>query len=231
MDNLHASLYFYSVVLLYFRYKTVYVMNQETNQTVIDVEVTNLWKDEIFATSVTWVHNLLRSVIPIPILCVLNYHIIRALRHTKSTRKKLSSRNRITVTLLVVVVVFVICITPDTIMTFTGLGYTDASYLARAIREITDLLLTINSSINFTLYYIFNNAFRRQFLVLFCKKCVSIPATRNMSEMDTSVYQSSHTNNSKRSFGSSLNSSFRFSRFSKRLKDSKVDNEVSQTLV
>ncbi len=190
--------------------------------------MTTIWKNEIFATSVTWVHNLLRSVIPIPILCVLNYHIIRALRHTKSTRKKLSSRNRITVTLLVVIIVFVICITPDTIMTFTGLGYTDANFLARAIREITDLLLTINSSINFMLYYIFNNSFRRQFLVLFCKKCVVIPATRSMSEMDTSVYQSSYTNNSKQSSWS-RNNSIRFSRLSKKI--SKVDSEASQTFV
>ncbi len=149
-------------------------MDEVTNRTTPRVEVTSLWKDKVFAMATTWIHNLLRSVIPLLILCVLNYYIILSLRHTKSTRKKLTNRNRITRTLISVIIVFVICITPDTIMTFIGLGYTDANYLARAIREITDLLLTVNSAVNFVLYCIFNKAFRTQFMLLFCKKCSNV---------------------------------------------------------
>ena len=86
---------------------------------------------------------------------------IQALRHTQSTRRStLYARNRVTFTLLSVIIVFGLCITPDTIMTFIGLGYKDASYLARAVREITDFLLTINSGINIILYCTFNKAFR-----------------------------------------------------------------------
>ncbi len=159
-------------ILLDFRYRTVTnVVDPMTNMTTLDVEVTEMWQNRTFALSITWIHNLLRSVIPLLILCVLNYYIIQSLRHTKSTRKKLSSRNRITVMLLSIVIVFVVCITPDTVMTFIGLGYTDANYLARAIREITDLLLTINSGVNFILYCIFNKAFRKEFMLLFCTKC------------------------------------------------------------
>ncbi len=159
---------------LFSRYRTVHIMDDITNHTVPRVEVTSLWKDKVFTMSITWIHNLLRSVIPLLILCVLNYYIIQSLRHTKSTRKKLSNRNRITRTLISVIVVFVVCITPDTVMTFIGLGYTDAGYLARAIREITDLLLTVNSSVNFILYCIFNKAFRTQFMLLFCKRCTNV---------------------------------------------------------
>ena len=46
--------------------------------------------------------------------------------------KKMSARNRITLMLIVVIIVFVLCITPDAIMsTVFGFGYVEGSYLVK----------------------------------------------------------------------------------------------------
>ncbi len=162
------------------------------NFTFVTVNVTSLWKARGFGLSVTWVHNLLRSVIPLTILVVLNCYIVRALRRTRSNRKKLSSRNRITLTLIAVIVVFLVCVTPDAVMsTFFGFGYTDADYLVRGIREFTDLLLAVNSSVNFILYCTFNKMFRKQFQQMFCKRCDEPPALSNIEQEETCARRTS----------------------------------------
>lgn len=97
----------------------------------------------------------------------MNAFIINALRKTRAN-KKMASRNRITVLLCIVIVVFLICVTPDALMSGVfGLGYVDANNLVRGVREFTDLLLVVNSAVNFTLYAAFNKAFRDQLRALF----------------------------------------------------------------
>ena len=68
------------------------------------------------------------------------------------------------------IIVFVVCVTPDAIMsTLFGYGYYEEdNYLVRGVREITDLLLTVNSAVNFVLYCTFNAVFRKRFVTMFC---------------------------------------------------------------
>ena len=154
------------------RYRTVWRVNAASNATELDVEVTELWNDADFKSTFTWLTNLLRSVIPLCIVMTFNYFIVQGLRRTKSHKKKMSARHRITIMLVSVIVLFLICVTPDAVMsTFFGFGYYDANYLVRGVREITDLLLTVNSALNFVLYCTFNKIFRRNFMALFCKQC------------------------------------------------------------
>lgn len=152
------------------RYRTIDVIDKTTNQTTVDVVVTELWQNKVFSLTYTWVQNLLRSIIPLFVLVLLNYCIIQGLRRTRANRK-IAARNKITLMLICIVVVFLICITPDAIMAFFGFGYYDSSYLIRGIREYTDTLLAFNSAVNFILYCIFNKIFRLNFMLLFCKRC------------------------------------------------------------
>ena len=149
------------------RYRTIEVYSNKSSEYVMEVQVTELWQNETFVLCYTWVQNLLRTIIPLVILCTLNCFIVLALRKTRSTKKKMSARHRITLMLISVIFVFVVCCTPDAIMSAVfGFGYTDANYLVRAIREITDMLLTVNSAVNFILYCIFNKVFRQNFVTL-----------------------------------------------------------------
>ena len=160
------------------RYRTIEIHDALTDTSQLEVEVTELWKNEIFVTIYTWQHNLLRSIVPLILLCTLNCFIVHALKRTRSINKRVNARHRITMMLLAVIVVFMLCVTPDAIMsTFFGYGYYEANYLARGIREITDLLLTVNSAINFVLYCTFNNAFRSNFMTIFCRRCAKLRGT------------------------------------------------------
>ena len=153
------------------RYRTVHYRD-DTNATSVGVDVTELWRVRSFVVAYTWSQNCMRSLVPIAILCALSYFIVRSLRRTQqSTKRRLSSRRRITVMLVSVIVVFVLCVTPDAVIsTVYGFGYYEANYVVRGVREITDLLLTVNSAVNFILYCTFNSIFRKNFLALFCRQ-------------------------------------------------------------
>ena len=89
--------------------------------------------------------------------------------------KTAAARNRITTMLISVIFVFLICITPDAIMSmFFGFGYIEeANLLVKGIREITDMLLAVNSATNFIVYCAFSKVFRDTFINIFCRSCVS----------------------------------------------------------
>nr|KAG5696586.1 hypothetical protein BaRGS_030454 [Batillaria attramentaria] len=153
------------------RYRTVEVPTNKTGQQQFTLEVTDLWKNQLFADIYTWVQNFLRSIIPLVILIILNVCILYGIRRCRIGRSKAGRRHRITIMLIFVILIFLVCITPDAIMsTFFGLGYYEEAYLQRGIREITDLLLLVNSACNFVLYCIFNTIFWKNFVFLFCSR-------------------------------------------------------------
>ena len=160
------------------KYKTLRFYDNTTNMVKYDIGVTELGRNESFMTAYTWLQNLLRSVVPLVVLIILNACIIHALRKSRIKGKKMSSRNRITLTLIIVIIVFSICITPDAIMsTIFNFGYYDeTNLLVRGIREITDMLLAINSAVNFIIYCTFSKVFRDTFLEIMC----SCPKLNNM---------------------------------------------------
>ncbi|XP_052822503.1 FMRFamide receptor-like [Octopus bimaculoides] len=168
------------------RYKTVSCFDYNQNKTVYDIHVTELWMNENFETAYNWIQNLLRSVIPFLVLIILNTYIINALRKTRANRR-FSARNRITFMLIMVIVVFVVCITPDAIMSACfGLGYYDENLLVKGIREFTDTLLAVNAALNFVLYCLFNKVFREHFRTIFCHR---LGGRRITMEPDESEYR------------------------------------------
>ena len=136
------------------------------NVTVLDLRVTDLWSNEEFDRYYTWSLNFLRSNIVLIILIILNACIIFSLRKVRANKKN-TQRNRITLMMIVVIMVFVICILPDAIMSVHGMGYHEANYLEKGIREFSDTLLTINAAVNFLIYCVFSRTFRQKFVVLF----------------------------------------------------------------
>lgn len=154
------------------RYRTVEVVSNLTGARSWALEVTDLWQNRLFADIYTWLQNFLRSIIPLVSLIVLNVCIIYGMRRCRIGRSKSGRRHRITVMLIFVILIFLVCITPDAVMsTFFGMGYYEEAYLQRGIREITDLLLLVNSASNFVLYCIFNTIFWKNCVFLFCSRC------------------------------------------------------------
>lgn len=144
----------------------------------------------------TWIQNFLRGIIPVFVLIYLNMRIINVLYKERVKGKKFSSRNRITLMLIAVVVVFIVCITPDAIMsTFFGKGYVEEDNLVKGIREITDSLLAFNSAINFVLYCTLSVAFRNTFYKVFCAgrfRCVQQSSSTCVRNGDSALLKHTH---------------------------------------
>lgn len=144
------------------RYVRIVLVDSCTNRTTYDIDVSALGRKELFMVAYTWTQNLLRSIIPLFALCILNSCIIHALRRKRVKGKNWSAKNRITLMLIVVIVVFIVCILPDAVMsTCFGFGYVDEkNLLAKGVREFTDTLLLIHSASNFIIYCVCSKGFR-----------------------------------------------------------------------
>ncbi|GFR80194.1 FMRFamide receptor-like [Elysia marginata] len=168
------------------RYRTIRCLQRETLQWRLEVELTEMWQNKTFVVVYTWIQNLMRSIIPLIVLIILNTRIVWALRKTRTKRRK-TSRHRVTVMMIVVILTFLVCITPDAILsTVFGFGYHEAGYLVKGIREITDTLLGLNAGVNFLIYCAFNKVFRKRCARLCCYR---VPQTGWFTEMDESTYR------------------------------------------
>ena len=139
---------------------------------VVGITVSPLWQIDQFTDAYVWVQNILRSIIPLIVLVILNTWIIRALsRLSKRHMSPPPCKIRATSMLVAMIMAFLLCITPDAVLSAVfGFGYTDAPKLIKGIREISDLLLSINSAINFFLYFAFNKIFRQKLAKLLCHR-------------------------------------------------------------
>nr|KAG5690289.1 hypothetical protein BaRGS_035038 [Batillaria attramentaria] len=117
------------------------------------------------------------------------------LTEIRAPTERNSSRHRVTVMMIIVILVFLVCITPDVIMsTVFGLGYTEANNLVKGVREFSDTLLAINAATNFIIYCLFNKMFLQSCKNLFCKTTVT---KKWQTELDESQYKRlSEKNNS-----------------------------------
>lgn len=88
-------------------------------------------------------------------------------RSSSITTSKAKAKSKITKMLLVIIFTFLLCVFPDAILTMMHLGYANENYLIRAIREITDLLLAINSASTCIICYYFSEQYRTKLKEIF----------------------------------------------------------------
>ncbi|XP_045182411.2 FMRFamide receptor-like [Mercenaria mercenaria] len=124
---------------------------------------------------------------PLVLLSVFNFLLIRSVwaanrrrqilsqtRVTGETVKNTHEQQRVTMMLISVVVIFLVCQTPQAILLIYR-SYVQAKnirYPADFIKisgNICNLLVQINSSVNFFLYSYFSSKFRRTFRQVFCR--------------------------------------------------------------
>ena len=129
---------------------------------------------------------LLRWIVPLSVLLVLNTKLILTLRGAwvhmvkmgGNRKQRDGDSNTITLMLVIVVIVFIICQTPyltlvfaETLMTYVASfrEYYRKTHLAwMRYLFLCNLLLTINSSINFIIYCLCGIKFRRVLISLLC---------------------------------------------------------------
>ncbi|XP_030372787.1 FMRFamide receptor [Scaptodrosophila lebanonensis] len=151
-----------------------------------------------------WCYLIVNYIIPFLTLAILNCLIYRQVKRANRERQRLSRSEKreiglATMLLCVVVVFFMLNFLP-LVLNISEAFY---NFIDHKIAKISNLLITINSSVNFLIYIIFGEKFKRIFLLIFFKRRLS------RDQPDLIHYESSISNNGD---GTTHRSSGRFSR-------------------
>ncbi|XP_017139279.1 FMRFamide receptor [Drosophila miranda] len=137
-----------------------------------------------------WCYLIINYIIPFLTLAILNCLIYRQVKRANRERQRLSRSEKreiglATMLLCVVVVFFMLNFLP------LVLNISEAFYnlIDHKLTKLSNLLITINSSVNFLIYIIFGEKFKRIFLLIFFKRRLS------RDQPDLIHYESSISNN------------------------------------
>jgi hypothetical protein len=112
------------------------------------------------------IFDLIRAIFPSLSLFYLNTRIVYLLSQRKSSAG--TAFYRLTMSLIIIIGCFICCYFPDALLSLIlNMGYIDETYNRRAIREVTDFFVTLNSATNFAIYFSISYTFRRAMLRLF----------------------------------------------------------------
>lgn len=128
--------------------------------------------DRYVAVYIHWMYLVVMYIVPFSALAALNACIVRQVRKAQAERARLSRVQRrelgLATMLLVVVLVFFLCnllpLVTNAFEVFLGDEFDNLDPLVKT----SNLLVTINSSVNFVIYVIFGEKFKRVFLKIFC---------------------------------------------------------------
>ena len=163
------------------------------NSSFMTFEETNIGKGSLFHIIYTNVlYTLLVHTLPLILLVFMNVNLILELRKMKEQRNLMNvssqpSDANITLVMCIIIVIFIVCHTPDRILQGINSFYKDdwwehACYLF----AVCNLLIVINSSSNFLVYYFVRKRFRRLLFEVICRsyhRKLSDATTINQTEV------------------------------------------------
>ncbi|CAG4928090.1 unnamed protein product [Colias eurytheme] len=128
--------------------------------------------DTYVAVYIHWMYLVVMYIVPFSALAALNACIVLQVHRAQAERARLSRVQRrelgLATMLLVVVLVFFLCnllpLVTNAFEVFLGEAFDHLDPLVKT----SNLLVTINSSVNFVIYVIFGEKFKRIFLKMFC---------------------------------------------------------------
>jgi len=143
---------------------------------------------------VHWMYLIFNGFIPFASLSFFNIMIYRRIRRANKERMQLSRSEKreisLAVMLMGVVIVFLICNVLALILNIMEAFY---STIDENLNAVSNLLVTINSSVNFLVYVIFGEKFKRIFCQMFCKNRM---AKRDNALQDDSTYSGENSGRS-----------------------------------
>ena len=163
------------------------------NSTVTTFEETSVGKGSLFHIIYTNVlYTLLVHTLPLILLVFMNVSLILELRKMKKQRSLMNvssqpSDANITLVMCIIIVIFILCHTPDRVLQGINSFYKDDWWEYTCyLFAICNLLIVINSSSNFLVYYFVRKRFRKVLLEVLCpgyKRRLS-EATEDQKEMN-----------------------------------------------
>ena len=148
-----------------------------------------------------FVNCFLVRIIPFLVVFKLNLHLIHTLAHTKRRHRRINpyeqKRNDVTHMLVIVISIYLVCITPSIPFAVFFASYPDKyvkiSYHYRIFQHLDELgkfLMIFNSASQCYLYIFFGKRFRRELTRVICCFCakylyISIPQNNSNSDRET----------------------------------------------
>lgn len=147
----------------------------EGNTTYIILEHGPFTTNTVLRNTFTYLWSILGFIIPVSILAFCNARLIQALRESQRMRREYRVHQRttrpgskITPTLIAIVIMFIILVTPSEILNIVRFSLHYELLLAVSI---TNVMHTLNFSMNFILYCVVNVHFRSTLRDVFCGVC------------------------------------------------------------
>ncbi|ODM93048.1 FMRFamide receptor [Orchesella cincta] len=159
----------------------------EFNETSYSLESTEFGNSEAYRLFYHWFTTVSFVFLPLVILGILNFFLITAVRTSRRERMMMMSENltsilklqasrvdnRITVTLIAVVILFLICQMPTAlVLIYTSIhvpeGDSNEESVLLGLGNIFNLLVAINAASNFLLYTALCDKYRKQFCRFLC---------------------------------------------------------------
>lgn len=171
----------------YFMYRVYNLKEKNINYTGFYWIGKSAFADEhaIYQPITFWIYGVIIKIAPCVLLTILSLCIISAMREASKRRQRLlqqcgrqteeasAEHNRTTMMLIAVVLFFVITEFPQGILAgISGLNENFFNNVYSNLGDIMDLLVLINSAINFILYCIMSQQYRDTFKSLFVCKAV-----------------------------------------------------------
>ncbi|KAK8718874.1 hypothetical protein OTU49_014403 [Cherax quadricarinatus] len=184
-------------------------MNGEKSSFVVASELRlNQYYIEIY---IMWMYLIVMYLVPFLSLIVFNFFIYQKVRAANLERQHMSRLQQkeisLAVMLLVVVTVFFVCNVLAFIINILELLNITIGLLTMA----SNLLVTINSSVNFIIYCIFSKRFRKLFLKMLCSGVLSRVMRRNVARGSTAFRNNSAYGDSRKLSSSRTTQIFRLS--------------------
>ncbi|CAD5235764.1 unnamed protein product [Bursaphelenchus xylophilus] len=141
-----------------FEISVIHCWNTHYTQPSYDVCPTELRQNEIYFTFYyAYLYTIVMAVGPVLLLIILNTAIVIIMRHTRESGQTSDSGSDIA-TFVLIVCLFIACnIMPLTVNFLELMLSIENSYLIDA----SNLMVVLNSSCNFIIYYVFGDQFRR----------------------------------------------------------------------
>ena len=142
---------------------------EEVGDNVTDVVSTPMRDDPTYiSVYITWLYIIMMNFLPFVSLAAFNLLIYNQVRRANSERAQLTRLQQkeigLATMLMVVVVVFFVCNVLALVVNILEV----MSINIIALNNISNMLITLNSSVNFIIYCIFGDKFKRIFCKIFC---------------------------------------------------------------
>lgn len=168
----------------FFQHRIVHVAVPNSTVFVPHLNATSIGDHSLFGKVYTnALYTICVLILPLLILSVVNYKLIKAIQHAKRMRESMlatptkntkpnGEENNVTLVMIIIVVVFMVCHTPDRILQIIRVSFpklnprcgTPMYYLC----DVANLLIIINSSTNFVIYYFLRKRFRKILMTRIC---------------------------------------------------------------